>query len=106
MPPIRDVIAANGGGHWVDTIELLEAIGSDASLRYAAADELKGVLAHAQAGAELAEAVATSDGSLLRMQWHANLAPQSTQAPTHFPGHEDEEEDDVDAPDGDRVLRH
>lgn len=51
-----------------DTIEFLETIGSDASLRYAAADELKGALEQAQASVELAKAVALGDGTPLRME--------------------------------------
>lgn len=49
-----------------DTIELLEIIGCDASLRYARADELKGVLERAQASAELTKAVAEGDMAPLR----------------------------------------
>ncbi|GAB3793107.1 hypothetical protein [Dyella agri] len=49
-----------------DTIELLEAIGGDASLRYASADELKGVLEQAQASTEFEKAVASGNGASLR----------------------------------------
>jgi hypothetical protein len=49
-----------------DTIELLETIGSDASLRYAAADELRGVLERAKASPELAMAMSLGDGEVLR----------------------------------------
>jgi hypothetical protein len=66
-----------------DTIELLETIGSDASLRYAAADELKGVLERAKAGAELTMAAASGDGAPLRqMLWDNEVVqwvPQSVQ---------------------------
>jgi hypothetical protein len=49
-----------------DTIELLEAIGCDASLRYAAADELRDVLERAKASPELAMAMSLGDGEVLR----------------------------------------
>jgi len=66
-----------------DTIELLEMIGSDASLRYAPADELKSVLERAQASAEFANAVALGDGAPLRqMLWDNEVVqwiPQSQQ---------------------------
>lgn len=60
-----------------DTIELLEAIGSNASLRYAAADELMGVLERARADAGFVKAVATGDSSLLDAQFARPEAPMS-----------------------------
>ncbi|MBD8871732.1 hypothetical protein [Rhodanobacter sp. DHB23] len=77
-----------------DTIELLEAIGSDASLRYAPADELKGVLEQVQASVELTMAVVAGDGAPLRDELGLHQAPQTPQAPTHDPGHGDDDEDD------------
>ena len=79
-----------------DTIELLEAIGSDASLRYAPAEELKAVLEQAQASDELAEAVVLGDGAPLR----AELGLQQVQqgAMTQLPDHEDEEEEETEVP--------
>lgn len=74
-----------------DTIELLEAIGSDASLRYARADELKSVLEQVQASAELTAAVTARDSAPLRVELGIQQVPQSVQ--THAPGHEDDEED-------------
>lgn len=82
------------GGHRVDTIELLEAIGSDASLRYAAADELKGVLERARADAGFVNAVVAGDGVQLR----AGLGIREEQhvQQTNAPGHGDEEEEGED----------
>ncbi|MBD8899203.1 hypothetical protein [Rhodanobacter sp. DHG33] len=74
-----------------DTIELLEAIGSDASLRYARTDELKSVLEQVQASAELTAAVAAGDSSPLRVELGIQQVPQAPQ--THAPGHGDDEED-------------
>lgn len=48
-----------------DTIELLEAIGRDASLRHASAEELAGVLEQVQASTSLKAAVARGDSSEL-----------------------------------------
>lgn len=80
-----------------DTIELLEAIGSDASLRYAAADELKEVLDRAQASDELAAAVVSGDGASLRIELGIRQAPQAPQ--TNAPGYGDDElEDDIPLP--------
>lgn len=76
----------------MDTIEWLETIGGDASLRYAQAGELKDVLEQAQASAELAEAVILGDGAPLRRELKLQ---QSTQVlNTHAPGHEDDDEDE------------
>jgi len=72
-----------------DTIELLEAIGSDASLRYAQADELIGVLDQVQASAELTTAAALCDGAPLRDQYGAQQMPQ-----IQSPGHDDDEDED------------
>lgn len=76
-----------------DTIELLEAIGGDASLRYAQAGELKGVLEQVQASAELTMAVEMGDGAPLRVELGIQGVPQ-----TQAPGHGDEEEEEADIP--------
>lgn len=85
-----------------DTIELLEAIGSDASLRYAQGDELMGVLEQAQASTKLMMAVGQASGALLREGYGLQQVPQVTQAPTQEPGHGDEEEEEGDAPQSQR----
>jgi hypothetical protein len=77
-----------------DTIELLEAIGSDASLRYASADELKSVLEQAQASVDLTMAVAAGDGARLREELGLQQMPQTHSAPLH----EDDEEEEADIP--------
>jgi len=85
-----------------DTIELLEAIGRDASLRYASSGELADRLQQSQASGALMAAAAAGDSSLLadELGHKANYQPQSIQT---TPGHEDEEEepkqDDTDKPD-------
>jgi hypothetical protein len=73
-----------------DTIDLLDAIGQDASLRHASADDLSLVLERANASEALKAAVAAADSSLLS----AELGPKPTQAPqiSNSPGHEEEEE--------------
>lgn len=64
-----------------DTIELLEAIGRDASLRRAPADELEARLAQANASAALKAAAASGDASLLLAELGQKpmYAPQSSQ---------------------------
>lgn len=79
-----------------DTIELLEAIGSDASLRYAPADELKSVLEQAQASAGLAMAVVLGDAAPLRHE--LGLQKMSEAPQINSPGHGDEEEEEADVP--------
>lgn len=79
----------------MDTIEWLETIGGDASLRYAQAGELKDVLEQAQAPGMLTAAAAAGGGALLREAFGFNLAPQSSQTPTHFPGREDEDDEEL-----------
>lgn len=79
-----------------DTIELLETIGSDASLRYAQADALKALLEQAQASVELAEAVALGDGAPLRKELKLQETTQVQQM--HAPGHDDEDECDPPVP--------
>jgi len=74
-----------------DTIKLLETIGSDASLRYASADELNGVLKHAQASVELTMAVTTGDCATLRVELKLQGVPHTPQ--TQVPGREDDEEE-------------
>ena len=63
-----------------DTIDLLEMIGSDASLRYASADELNSVLEPTQASPEFEKAVVLGDGAPLRRMlgyMHVEEAPQT-----------------------------
>jgi hypothetical protein len=90
-----------------DTIELLEAIGQNASLRYASADELSRVLEGAQASAGLTSAVASGDCTML----FAELGPKPMNAPqiSQAPAREDdepEEEDDIDEPLNISMLGH
>lgn len=75
----------------LDTIDMLEAIGSDASLRHASAEELTAVLEQAQASGGLTSAVATGDSAALFMELghQPNYAPQVAQ----FPGQEEQEEE-------------
>ncbi|HUA79794.1 MAG TPA: hypothetical protein VL997_05440 [Dyella sp.] len=75
-----------------DTIELLEAIGQNASLRHASTETLTKVLEEAQASEALTAAVMTGDGKQLFAEFGRldNAPPQSTQ---QVPGHEDEEEE-------------
>jgi len=75
-----------------DTIELLEAIGRNAALRHASADELASMLEQAEASAALKGAVAAGDSSLLSEEFghKLNQAPQIT----NIPGHEEDEPDD------------
>jgi hypothetical protein len=68
-----------------DTIELLEAIGRDASLRHASSEELTTILQQAKASEALTAAVASGDSTLLCMELghNTNAAPQATQTPSH-----------------------
>jgi hypothetical protein len=77
------------GIHMSDTIELLEAIGRDASLRHASADELTSKLEQAQASEALKAAVATGDSSQLAGE--LGNKPMYTPQISQAPGHEDDE---------------
>lgn len=75
-----------------DTIDLLEAIGQDASLRYASAETLTKVLEQAQASGALTAAVASGDSKRLFEEFGhlSNEPPQSIQ---QVPGHEGDDDD-------------
>lgn len=74
-----------------DTIDLLETIGRDASLRYASSEELGKTLEQAQASAALTAAVASGDSSKLFQELGQKQMepPNSTQG---VPSEEDEPE--------------
>ncbi|SEI43973.1 hypothetical protein [Frateuria terrea] len=76
-------IATLQGKKMKDTIELLEAIGRDASLRHTPADEMAHLLGQAQASAALVAAAASGDSSQLTAEFGqlSNQAPQVTQMP-------------------------
>ncbi|HVI57137.1 MAG TPA: hypothetical protein VM621_19005 [Luteibacter sp.] len=80
-----------------DTIELLEAIGRDASLRHATSEELTSVLQQAKASDALTAAVASGDSSLLAVELghNTNAAPQATQTPGQLDGETDPEHDET-----------
>jgi hypothetical protein len=78
----------------VDTIELLETIGRDASLRHASAEELTGMLEQVQASDALKAAAASGDRMRLSEELgNKPLAPPQT---TLGPAHEDEPQQDED----------
>jgi len=81
-----------------DTIELLEAIGRDASLRHASPEDLTSALRQADASEALTSAVSSGDRAPLAQELgpNANYQPQATQSP----GYEEDEpgEDDSDKP--------
>lgn len=81
-----------------DTIELLETIGRDASLRYASAGELGAALASAQASDGLRLAATSGDGAQLRAELNIQQEPQVPQS--HLPGYGDDgdREDEVPLP--------
>jgi hypothetical protein len=78
-----------------DTIELLEAIGRDASLRHASPEELTKVLEQVHASEGLKAAVTSGDSLQLSKELgHKHMdPPQTTQT-----GHEDEPEEEGDQP--------
>ena len=83
----RDDDHSKQGKHVSDTIELLEAIGQNASMRYASTEELTRMLEQAQASEALTAAVASGDSSRLSEELgHCQM--QTTQ--TSQTGHEDE----------------
>lgn len=85
-----------GGNVVTDTIELLETIGGDASLRHAASDALVDMLESAQASAELVEAAAMGSGEPLRRELGIHRVENVLH--THAPGHDDDDEGECDPP--------
>ncbi|GAB3793103.1 hypothetical protein [Dyella agri] len=79
-----------------DTIKLLVAIGSDASLRYASPDELKCVLKEAGASVELTLAVELGNSASLRVELGIQQVEQVPQI--NAPGHGDDEEEETNVP--------
>jgi hypothetical protein len=90
-----------------DTIEMLEAIGSDASLRHASMEHLTKVLEETQATEALTLAVASGDSSPLAVEFgHKEMhMPQISQVPGFeedeepMPGNDDSQPADVDGED-------
>ena len=90
------------GNPMKDTIEMLEAIGRDASLRHASTEQLGKVLEASEASAALATAVASGDSSRLSAEFgHREMhMPQVSQVP----GHEEEEEGDSEPAENDSEV--
>jgi hypothetical protein len=87
------------GENMSDTIELLEAIGRDATLRHASAEELAHALEHAQASEALKAAIASGDSSRLCEELgHKRMEVPHTQGPGHEEEEPDHDEDDNDDP--------
>ncbi|MGC1550335.1 MAG: hypothetical protein WA777_17585 [Rhodanobacter sp.] len=83
-----------------DTIELLEAIGTNAALRHASPEELAHTLAQADASDGLKAAALSGDSSLLSAELgHKPMqVPQDTHSPSHEEPDHDHGEDDPGQP--------
>lgn len=83
-----------------DTIDLLEAIGRDAALRYASADELAPTLAQADASPALKAAVTFGDSARLSEEfgYRAMGVDHTTQTPGYEEDDTDEDAEDDDSP--------
>lgn len=80
-----------------NTIELLEAIGSDASLRHASADDLAKALADMHASIGLQKAAAASSSAPLEKELgYRGMKPVDSPVQT---GREDDEDETPDLPD-------
>jgi hypothetical protein len=75
-----------------DTVELLEAIGRDASLRRASPEELAKALEAADASAGVRELAASGNGSTLTQE--LGLTQMHTEHMSQTGAHEEEESDD------------
>lgn len=82
-----------------DTIDLLDSIGKDASLRHASAADLAVLLNQTGASEVLKAAVAAGNSSLLTTElgYRLNQAPQVFNAPAHEEEEEPEEEEKLPA---------
>jgi hypothetical protein len=89
-----------------DTLDLLETIGRDASLRHASPEELGKTLEQAQASAALTAAVASGDSSKLFQEFGQKpMAPPNSSQGVPCEEDEPEQEDeprDPSAPDRDK----
>jgi enoyl-CoA hydratase/carnithine racemase len=87
-----------------DTLELLESIGQDATLRHASVDELTNILEQAQASEALKAAVASGNSAALFAEFGqpAYLSTQTIQTP----GREDEEEEEEGEGEPEESLAH
>ena len=74
-----------------DTIDLLEAIGKNATLRHASGQELAQALEQADASEALKAAAMAGDSSLLSAE--LGDKPMKVAHDTHTGGHEDEDEE-------------
>ena len=84
-----------------DTIELLETIGQNATLRHASAEALAHALEHAQASEPLKAAIALGDSSLLFEELgHKPMKVPHTQAghEEDVPDHDENDEEDTQHP--------
>lgn len=92
-----------------DTIDLLESIGKDASLRHASGEELSLMLDQAGAPESLRAAVTTGDSSHLSQELGNNPmhATHVTQEPCHEdePGQDEDDSELPSAPDRDELPR-
>ncbi|WP_114240358.1 hypothetical protein [Dyella sp. C9] len=73
-----------------DTLDLLEAIGGNAALRHASAEELAKTLAEAGASDALLAAVTAGDNAKLAEE--LGLRPMQVNHDSHTGGHEDDDE--------------
>ncbi len=89
-----------------DTIDLLDTIGRDASLRHASPEDLAGVLRQAQANPHLTEAVASGDRTLLSGEFGDKTMhmPQVSQFPCHEDDPDDEKDDEKEDKEADEPL--
>jgi hypothetical protein len=89
-----------------DTMDWLEAIGQDASLRHAPADELNATLEAAEASEALMAAVASGDSAWLTQEF-GGAVMHVTQSSQTFPAEEEpEREDEADPQDPAEPARH
>jgi hypothetical protein len=82
-----------------DTIELLEAIGANAALRYASAQDLTQALEQVDASEALKAAAMAGDTSLLSAE--LGHKPMIVNHDIHSPGHEEKVDEELDLDEGD-----
>jgi len=94
---LTSTVIGKQGNNMRDTIELLEAIGRDAALRDASAEELAELLAKAGATEALVKAAALGDSSHLDGEF-GRITMHTTQI-SQTPCHEDDDDGDDDGDD-------
>lgn len=92
--PLHDITGRHLGERMTDTMDWLEAIGQDATLRHSSAEDLNSTLEAAEASEALMAAVASGDSSWLAQEFGKRVMHVTQSSQTFPEGDEPEREDE------------